>query len=59
MDAADGAIFGVWWVEAIHTWSSHLVAALAVAHVVAVAAVSVLQRENLPRSMITGRKHDR
>jgi cytochrome b len=51
--------FGVWWVEAIHTWSSHLVAALAVAHVVAVAAVSVLQRENLPRSMITGRKHDR
>ena len=51
--------FGVWWVEAIHTWSSHLVAGLAVAHVVAVAAVSVLQRENLARSMITGKKRDR
>src|SRR5262249_8110998 len=28
--------FGVWWVEAIHTWSSHLVAALAMLHVLAV-----------------------
>jgi cytochrome b len=51
--------FGVWWVEAIHTWSSHLVAALAVVHVLAVAAVSLLQRENLVRSMISGRKRDR
>jgi cytochrome b len=51
--------FGVWWVEAIHAWSSHLVAALALAHVVAVAAVSVLQGENLVRSMITGRKRSR
>jgi cytochrome b len=51
--------FGVWWVEAIHTWSSHLIAVLVVAHVVAVAAVSVLQRENLARSMVTGRKRDR
>ena len=51
--------FGVWWVEAIHTWSSHLVAGLAVVHVLAVAAVSILQRENLVRSMITGRKRDR
>jgi len=51
--------FGVWWVEAIHTWSSHMVAALAVVHVLAVVAVSVLQRENLARSMITGRKRER
>ena len=51
--------FGVWWVEAIHTWSSHLVAALAVVHVLAVVAVSVLQRENLARSMFTGKKRDR
>jgi cytochrome b len=51
--------FGVWWVEAVHTWSSHLVAALAAVHVLAVVAVSVLQRENLMRSMITGRKRDR
>ena len=51
--------FGVWWVEAIHAWSSHLVAGLAVVHVLAVVVVSVLQRENLIRSMFTGRKRDR
>ena len=51
--------FGVWWVEAIHTWSSHLVAALAVVHVLAVVAVSILQSENLVRAMITGRKRER
>jgi cytochrome b len=51
--------FGVWWVEAIHAWSSHLVAGLAVVHVVAVVAVSIMQRENLVRSMITGRKRAR
>jgi cytochrome b len=51
--------FGVWWVEAIHTWSSHMVAALAVLHVLAVVAVSILQRENLARAMITGRKRER
>ena len=48
--------FGVDWVEKMHTWSSNLVLALAVIHVLGVLLMCVLQKENLVRAMITGRK---
>ena len=48
--------FGVTWVEVLHTWSSHLVLALALVHVSGVLVMSLLQRENLVRAMVTGRK---
>jgi len=48
--------FGVTWVEVLHTWSSNLVLALALLHVSGVLVMSVLQRENLVRAMVTGRK---
>jgi len=51
--------FGVDWVEELHAWSSHLVLALAIIHVLGVLWVSRLQKENLIRAMITGMKRDR
>lgn len=48
--------FGVDWVETLHTWSSNLVLVLAGVHVLSVLLVSVLQKENLARAMITGHK---
>jgi len=48
--------FGVTWVEVLHTWSSHLVLALAAAHVAGVLIMCAVQRENLVRAMVTGRK---
>ena len=48
--------FGVTWVEVLHTWSSNLVPALALVHVSGVLIMSLLQRENLVRAMVTGRK---
>jgi cytochrome b len=51
--------FGVDWVEKTHTWSSNLVLALVVIHVLGVLLMCVLQKENLVRAMITGRKPSR
>jgi cytochrome b len=51
--------FGVDWVETLHTWSSNLVLILAVVHVLSVLLMSALQKENLVRAMITGKKRQR
>jgi cytochrome b len=48
--------FGVWWVEDTHAYLSDAVIVLVVVHVAGVVMVSRLQRENLARAMITGRK---
>jgi len=48
--------FGNEWVEQVHTWSSNLVLGLAAIHVLAVLLACVLQKENLVRAMITGKK---
>jgi cytochrome b len=51
--------FGVWWVEDTHAYSSDAVIVLVVLHVIGTILMSVLQRENLPLAMITGRKRRR
>ena len=51
--------FGNEWVERVHTWSSNLVLGLAIVHVLGVILVCVLQKENLVRAMITGKKRPR
>ncbi|MBR1169810.1 cytochrome b/b6 domain-containing protein [Bradyrhizobium liaoningense] len=51
--------FGVWWVEDAHHYSSDAVIVLVVLHVVGVVLMGILQRENLIRAMITGRKRIR
>lgn len=51
--------FGVWWVEDTHHYSSDAVIVLVVLHVVGVVLMRILQRENLIRAMITGRKRIR
>ena len=51
--------FGVDWVETVHTVSSHAVLILAVVHVLGVLVMCALQRENLVRAMITGKKRQR
>ena len=51
--------FGDEWVERVHTWSSNLVLALAIGHVLGVVLVCALQKENLMRAMITGKKRPR
>lgn len=48
--------FGIWWVEDTHEVTSDLVIVLVVLHVAGVVLVSRLQRENLARAMLTGRK---
>lgn len=50
--------FGVPWVEDLHTYSSDLVMILVIIHVLGVLTMCVLQKENLVRAMITGRKRD-
>ena len=51
--------FGVAWVEAVHTYSSNFVLILVVLHVLGVLLMCALQRENLVRAMITGKKRER
>jgi cytochrome b len=51
--------FGVWWIEDTHAYTSDAVIVLAVLHIVGVVGMSMLQRENLIRGMITGRKRIR
>ncbi|MBR0692447.1 cytochrome b/b6 domain-containing protein [Bradyrhizobium lablabi] len=51
--------FGVWWVEDTHAYSSDAVIILVVLHVVGAVVMGILQRQNLVRAMITGRKHIR
>jgi len=51
--------FGVDWVERVHTISSNAVLILAAVHVVGVVVMCALQRENLVRAMITGKKRQR
>jgi cytochrome b len=51
--------FGVDWVEQLHTWSSYSVLVLAAIHIAGVVYASVLQRQNLPAAMLTGRKRRR
>ena len=48
--------FGVPWVEDTHGYVSDAVIVLAVIHVLGVIAMSVLQKENLMRGMVTGWK---
>jgi cytochrome b len=57
--AATVTFFGVWWVEDTHAYSSDAVIVLVVLHVLGVVLMSLLQRENLVRAMITGRKRIR
>ncbi|MDN5005945.1 cytochrome b/b6 domain-containing protein [Bradyrhizobium sp. GCM10027634] len=51
--------FGVWWIEDTHAYASDAVIVLVVLHVAGVVGMSMLQRENLIRAMITGRKRIR
>jgi len=51
--------FGIWWVEDTHTYSSYAVMILVILHVIGTILMSILQRENLPRAMITGQKRRR
>jgi cytochrome b len=51
--------FGVWWIEDTHAVASDAVIVLVVLHVVGVVLMGLLQRENLIRAMITGRKRIR
>ncbi|MCP3379065.1 cytochrome b/b6 domain-containing protein [Bradyrhizobium sp. CCGUVB4N] len=51
--------FGVWWIEDTHAYASDAAIVLVVLHIVGVVAMGLLQRENLIRAMITGRKRIR
>ncbi|QPF84978.1 cytochrome b/b6 domain-containing protein [Bradyrhizobium genosp. L] len=51
--------FGAWWVEDTHAYASDAVIALVVLHVLGVVAMAMLQRQNLVRAMLTGRKQRR
>ena len=51
--------FGVAWVQVLHTWSSYALLALAAVHVLGVAMVSIMQRQNLVVAMFTGKKKRR
>lgn len=51
--------FGVWWIEDTHAYASDAVIVLVVLHIVGVVGMGMLQRENLIRAMITGRKRIR
>lgn len=48
--------FGVWWIEDTHAYASDAVIVLVIVHVLGTILMSILQRENLPRAMFTGRK---
>ena len=51
--------FGVWWVEDTHTYASDAVIILVAMHVIGVVVMGILQRQNLVRAMLTGRKRIR
>lgn len=51
--------FGVWWIEDTHAYASDAVIVLVVLHIVGVVLMGMLQRQNLVRAMITGRKRIR
>ena len=51
--------FGVSWVEDLHTYSSDLGLILVIVHVLGVLTMCVVQRENLVRATIDGRKRNR
>jgi cytochrome b len=51
--------FGIWWIEDTHAVASDAVIVLVVMHVLGVVLMGLLQRENLIRAMITGRKRIR
>ncbi|TYL89003.1 hydrogenase [Bradyrhizobium rifense] len=51
--------FGVWWIEDTHAYASDAAIVLVALHVVGVVLMGMLQRENLIRAMITGRKRIR
>ena len=51
--------FGVWWIEDTHAVASDAVMVLVVLHIAGVVLMGILQRENLIRAMITGRKRIR
>jgi len=51
--------FGVAWVQVLHTWSSYALLALAGLHILGVAMVSIMQRQNLVVAMFTGKKKRR
>ncbi|MBC9882638.1 hydrogenase [Bradyrhizobium sp. INPA01-394B] len=53
------AFFGIWWIEDTHAYASDAVMILVVLHVAGVVGMALLQRENLIRAMITGRKRIR
>ncbi|CCE02911.1 putative Cytochrome b561 family protein [Bradyrhizobium sp. STM 3809] len=48
--------FGVGWIEQAHSLSSNAIIALIAVHLLGTLWMSVLQRENLARAMLTGRK---
>ncbi|CCD86241.1 putative Cytochrome b561 family protein [Bradyrhizobium sp. ORS 285] len=48
--------FGVGWIEQAHALSSNAIIALIAVHVLGTLWMSLLQRENLARAMLTGRK---
>jgi cytochrome b len=50
------AFWGEAWVEQLHVWATWVTIALIVLHVVGVILASIEHRENLMRSMVTGRK---
>ncbi|MDD2878051.1 MAG: cytochrome b/b6 domain-containing protein [Acidiphilium sp.] len=50
------AFWGIAWVQRLHGFGADLIVAMAVLHVTAALAESVLHRENLVLAMITGRK---
>lgn len=51
--------FGVWWIEDTHAYASDAAMVLIVLHIGGVVLMGLLQRENLIRAMITGRKRIR
>jgi cytochrome b len=51
--------FGIWWIEDTHAVASDAVIVLIVLHVAGVVGMGLLQRENLIRAMLTGRKRIR
>ncbi len=51
--------FGVAWVQVLHTWSSYALLALVGVHILGVAVVSIMQRQNLVVAMFTGKKKRR
>lgn len=53
------SFFGMWWVEDTHAWASDAVIILVVLHVIGVLMVSLIQRKNLIRAMVSGRKRVR